>query len=463
MRAIDCQGFAGGFTAGVAQAGFELVGKRERAGGFGAESVEANRHIVGSNWELQVGEEEWKPVRAELVFGNPPCSGFSQQGQLAWRQSGVAGGADAPINECMRVFARYAGQCDPVVAAFESVQAAFSKGRHLMLALRDIIEEVSGHRYFLYHVLHNAYDLGGCAIRPRYFWTVSRVPLTFTVDRTPNTTTLWDVLSDLVDQPLNRELTRYAMPFSAASAWVKSNVRWPDVRSLDGHYVRDNVTKQRVQWLHDRGWNPGETHTDVLFRLLEDDNAEIDDELFGNLARRMKGDIPILGSFAHKRARADKPSTVLTGASELFVHPTLPRTITLREAYRIQGFPDDWHIGGLSNKAWLYPGKGIPVTSGYWLARTVSNAIAGELPDEGEELRVEKLGDREFVTHTRAGWKHDKDAVLARSMPPNLYKDGSKGAQIQEFLMDCPDADAADAAAAVGCSPGRVYEILRGV
>jgi len=34
-RAVDCQGFAGGFTLGMVQAGFHLVGKREMKAGFG--------------------------------------------------------------------------------------------------------------------------------------------------------------------------------------------------------------------------------------------------------------------------------------------------------------------------------------------------------------------------------------------------------------------------------------------
>lgn len=76
-RAVDVMGFAGGFTLGVVQAGFELAGKRELPGGFGVANCEANRHLLGDHWRTEVSTwEGWTPLRdVQLLFGNPPCSG----------------------------------------------------------------------------------------------------------------------------------------------------------------------------------------------------------------------------------------------------------------------------------------------------------------------------------------------------------------------------------------------------
>lgn len=76
MQAIDTFGFAGGFTLGMVQAGFELVGKRELPGGFGVANCEANHHLLGDKWETQVGPpESWEVIDGTaVVFGNPPCS-----------------------------------------------------------------------------------------------------------------------------------------------------------------------------------------------------------------------------------------------------------------------------------------------------------------------------------------------------------------------------------------------------
>lgn len=75
-RFLDVMGFAGGFTLGMAQAGFELAGKREMPGGFGVANCHANRHLLGNEWETQVGPPETWEVMPNIhaITGNPPCS-----------------------------------------------------------------------------------------------------------------------------------------------------------------------------------------------------------------------------------------------------------------------------------------------------------------------------------------------------------------------------------------------------
>lgn len=76
MRAVDVYGFAGGFTLGMVQSGWELIAKREEKPGFGVKNLEANRHLLPGRWAAQVADpSEWEVMpEAEVVFGNPPCS-----------------------------------------------------------------------------------------------------------------------------------------------------------------------------------------------------------------------------------------------------------------------------------------------------------------------------------------------------------------------------------------------------
>lgn len=77
MRFIDVMGFGGGFTLGTVQAGFELASKCELPGGFGVANCEANRDLLGYNWQAQVTEyDKWEHPGREVVYvaGNPPCS-----------------------------------------------------------------------------------------------------------------------------------------------------------------------------------------------------------------------------------------------------------------------------------------------------------------------------------------------------------------------------------------------------
>ena len=76
MKAIDVYGFAGGFTLGIVQAGFELIAKKENLQGFGVANCEANRHLLGNNWKAQKSPAiQWEVMSdAQVVLGNPPCS-----------------------------------------------------------------------------------------------------------------------------------------------------------------------------------------------------------------------------------------------------------------------------------------------------------------------------------------------------------------------------------------------------
>src|SRR5579859_114463 len=106
----DVQGFAGGFSAGATLAGFKLIAKRENKGGFGIPLMEANRKFLGNDWYSQESApEEWDVVKADVVLGTPPCSGFSTM--TAGYKS--AHGINAPINHCMADLTRYAAKVRP--------------------------------------------------------------------------------------------------------------------------------------------------------------------------------------------------------------------------------------------------------------------------------------------------------------------------------------------------------------
>ncbi len=387
MDAIDCQGFAGAFTYGVVKAGFRLVGKREQLGGFGVASCEANRHLLGYDWQTEVSEpHEWTPYRVPLVFGNPPCSGFSLLSAKKFR------GIDSPINECMWAFATFAGRCHPEIAIFESVQPAYKIGRPLMQRLRDRIEQITGQQYTLHHVLHNASRLGGAAIRRRYFFLVSRVP--FGVDD-PHTSPqpLHDTMADLLQLGNTIELQPYRYP--TTSRWQRS--KRADNGAVCGHYTRTPPNAQRAYDLMEmEPWAQGQTISAVARRCWQKHGRLPASWSDTAVAKLVASDF-MMGFHQLHRMTWAKPSTVMTGGAHMLVmHPSEDRLLTQREIARIQGFPDAWNIRELlrtqgANKVGLIWGKGIPVESGNWIARNARAAIEGQ----PNEIIGEEIGERE--------------------------------------------------------------------
>src|SRR5262245_12418172 len=385
-RAVDCQGFAGGFTLGMVQAGFTLVGKREMTGGFGVANCEANRHLLGDTWRSEsVDPEAWSSVDADVVFGNPPCSGFSVMSVQDFR------GADSKIIHCMWAFVNYAVRVRPYVAVFESVQNAYTSadGHALMLALRERLEAGTGYAYTLHHLRHNAIALGGAAVRRRYFWLASRVPFGVERETLPRHPLLNDVIGDLH----NLSATWQAQPYRSPPSWWSTDRRSAS-GAVEGHVGLSNpLTRRIADLMAGVEWEPGMAIGAVAQRYW-DTHARLPDSWNGQEEKLVKNEW-FMGFTTPVRWRGDGYGRVVTGGGlHNIVHPFLDRTVTHREVARILGFPDDWRIlplrrvSGL-NMTW---GKGFTVDCGRWAGRWIRAALDGTPGSYPGEL----VGDREY-------------------------------------------------------------------
>jgi site-specific DNA-cytosine methylase len=385
-RAVDCQGFAGGFTLGMVQAGFTLVGKREMKGGFGVANCEANRQLLGDGWSAEACDPaHWTPATADVVFGNPPCSGFSVMSAKSFR------GADSKINHCMWAFVEYAARVRPQIAVFESVANAYTSeaGHDLMLRLRADLVARTGDDWRLYHVRHNAIAVGGAAIRRRYFWLASRIR--FGVERPglKRFPRLNDVIGDLA----NLSSTWQAQPYRSPASWW-SNPRRSVTGAVDGHVGLNNPLTRRMRDLMDGvEWKPGD-HIGAVAQRYWDTHGRLPDSWSATEEKVVKNDF-FMGFTTPVRWRGDEYGRVITGGGlHNVVHPFLPRTITHRETARILGFPDDWRIlplRGVSglNMTW---GKGITVDCGRWIGKWIQRALDGN----PGTYTGEQLADDEF-------------------------------------------------------------------
>ena len=426
-------------TLGFVQAGLTLVNKVEQKGNFGFAQCDDNRHLLGTKWDNQEGVDNWEPRDVPIVMGNPPCSGFSMMSVRAGGpgRRGDYRGPGASINSCMWDLADYAASCNPEVVVMESVPTAGSDqgkagGRPLMRALRDRVEERTGKKYWLTHAFHNSLRLGGSSQRRRYFMVLSTAPFSVDVPRVTRMPTLSDVLGDLPHNTDPNQLTRYA---DKASWWARDRV------NADG-YVRGNSTffdlyetshgRRLYDAINSGDWAQGEHMGEILQRFYERWGAfpgpawtaEAQDTiLFRPQLKNIdwhaaKGDedrealyvskwgsdnfppsapIPFQGgAYMPKRWRADHHAHVMAGnALWDVVHPTKDRVFTYREAARIMGFPDNWHVDTYWNNrnGSIVFGKGVVVDSGRWIGAAAKSFVEGTSLEDAGEI----VGEREVV------------------------------------------------------------------
>lgn len=395
--AIDCQGFAGGFTLGVAQAGFKLIGKREMKGGFGVRNCEANRHLLGDTWTAESCDPtQWSVPAggADIVFGNPPCSGFSVLTQHKHR------GEDSKVNHCMWAFVEYAARVRPQIAVFESVQLAYTQGRSLMRQLRTRLEQLTGESWTLYHVLHNALSVGGPSMRKRYFWVAvrSHIPFGVEVPKLDRVPLLGDVIGDLqqLDQRWDDQ------PYRLGPTWYSA--RLADKYGLvDGHISLNTPHMSRViELVKSSNWQPGEYVQNVTRRYFHE-HGELPAG-WHHLTDKLKNLDFFQGIYAPIMWHPDRHTRVLTGGSMLTaIHWAEPRFLTHREAARILGFPDSWLIAPLRGTSHLRAtwGKGITVDCGRWIANWARHALDGA----PGELTGTEIGERERLIDVTNTWK----------------------------------------------------------
>lgn len=396
LTAVDCQGFAGGFTLGTVQAGFELKAKLEMKGGFGVKNCDVNRDLLGPDWEIQISEgngDDWDPPKVDYVFGNPPCSGFSLLSHKDFR------GPDSTINSCMWQFASCVAKAEPYIAVFESVQQAYKQGLELMRNLRAWVEHTTGQRWDLYHVLHNAASVGGAAIRRRYFWVISRIP--FGIEERPifRTPVLMDVIGDLEGGADTWERQPYRRPPTWWSEPRRSEL------GFDGHIsLRTPAIKRAMDLLPVAGpWKAKEIISDVARRHYEMTGG-LPESWNGSAQKLIDSDFK-MGYNQMVRWDGEKMARVITGGGlELVLHPNEPRTLTHREVARIQGFPDDWRIRPLKGASGLRLtwGKGIPVDCGKWISGWVRRSLEGQ---PGGHTGVSGEQDRERIINVTEAYR----------------------------------------------------------
>jgi site-specific DNA-cytosine methylase len=354
----------------MVQAGWNLVYKVEMAGGFGLANCLANRHLLGDQWDYQVGDyDTWETRSVGAVIGNPPCSGFSLLSHRDFR------GVNSKINACMHAFANYVSRVQPQIAAFESVQQAYTGGLELMRQLRTKVEENTGQKWTLHHVLHNAAGVGGAAIRKRYFWVVSRVPFGIDEPHVKQVPVLRDVIGDLQGLALTWE----PQPYRRSPSWWAKSLR-SKTGFVDCHIGRHGSTHaRRVNELMERcRWAQGEIISTVARRYFEADGALPDS--WERIVDKLVQKDWQMGFHQVTRWRNDRVARVITGSAlDQVIHPTEDRLLTHREVARIQGFPDDWTIRTTRDRTRLHPtwGKGIPVQCGRWLGEWMKRSLEG--------------------------------------------------------------------------------------
>lgn len=339
--------FGGGFLVG-AERRFKVVADLETFGMF-AETVKGNRprlrHEVDPDgqWDLS----EWEGV--DVLFGNPRCSAFSVVNTGYEKTNSY--GADGKQTIDLRQFWSAAKRLRPKFAVFESVQQCGKIGRPL---LEQIYADVGPLGYRFAEVYFDNSHIGVSQKRKRFFGVWYRDDQKFSLGPLP-----------MVSAPPAYQKFADLEKFSARAL----NKREPLTLEPDS----ENGLRNHVYYeLHSSLSAPGfiaSVRQGECVDQLDDARLELAPKLLEK-RRAGKG----FGRVPAMRMRDDRIGNVIYSRSYELIHPHLDRPITVREAARLMGFPDDYGFVGKDGFTQL--GNGVAVPVGEWIAGEIARCLA---------------------------------------------------------------------------------------
>ena len=322
MVGIDLFAGAGGMSLGAIQAGIRVA--------LAVESdVHATATYSANHPDTSVFDDDirsltathlapWRALRNNLIiFGGPPCQGFS------WSNVRTRTIAN-PSNWLFEQFIRVVLDIRPAWVVFENVQGFVNTARGTFFS--QIQARLRRH-YLLHNTVLNAMHYGVPQDRSRFFLVGSRDGLTFRFPAklSPTSFTVDDAIRDL--PPLDNGAQTCCVPYGHSLPSLYGRHMRADLDHCCNHLVTRNSTRVLTRYPY---VPQGGNWQNIPLRLM------------ANYAERTRCHTGI-----YHRLRADKPSIVIGNyRKNMLIHPTQNRGLSVREAARIQSFPDSYKFLG---------------------------------------------------------------------------------------------------------------------
>ncbi|MFU8892689.1 MAG: DNA cytosine methyltransferase [Luteolibacter sp.] len=372
----------GGFDLGLMNSGFIPLHAYDHC----KEAVQHYQKNVCARVE-QIDLTQFAPSHSkapEVVIAGPPCQGFSTAGKRDVADK---------RNHLLPLAGRLAADLNPKVIVIENVAAA-SSGAHRRYW--DDVENFLRSKDYRTHTLRaDAAELGLAQSRRRlllFAWNTRR-DIDFAIVPVPKVS-LADVLSGVEHLPnhdpesLDPCSRDYRIATRIGPGQKLSNVRggprsvhtWniPDVfgttTAAECRMLEFIMRVRRQQRRRDFG-DADPVSVATLKREFKNQTMCLVRSLLAKgYLRRIGAYLDLCHSFNGKYRRFqwdNKACTVDTrfGEAQLFLHPNEHRPFTIREAARIQGFPDDYEFDCAKRAAFRLIGNAVPPPMGSMAAK----------------------------------------------------------------------------------------------
>lgn len=332
-KGIDIFSGAGGMSLGAISAGVDIVcaiDNNANAAKTFQKNHPATEFILGDIREIN--SSQIKKDDIFVVFGGPPCQGFSTSNTKTRND-------DNPNNQLFLEFLRFVEDIKPSWFVFENVEGItnFNNGKTLEV-IRQRFQDLG---YKTSDTVLYASDYGVPQHRNRFFMVGNRLGLDFDFPTKFNSIiTVADAISDLP------ELNNGDKISSASYKKVANLSKYAKLMRKSSGKATQNFVSQNNDYVIER-----------YKHIKQGQNwRAIPDELMRNYADKNN-----CHSGIYRRLDSSKPSVVISNyRKNMLIHPYDDRGLSVREAARLQSFPDDFEFEGTLMHIQQQIGNAVP-------------------------------------------------------------------------------------------------------
>lgn len=355
IRAIDLFAGCGGFSCGFEQAGIKTVA-----------AVEFDKDIALSyaynhpNTKLLIDDiknvdnkKNFTKYMADIIVGGPPCQGFSTAGARI-RQGFV----DDPRNYLFKHYLNIVKLVRPKMFIFENVKGIvhYQNGE----IFKEIQKAFEAEGYKLQYTIVKAKEFGIPQARERTILIGSLIDFDLhnEMEKTKqeliklkshffDKVSVWDAISNLYDPTIDGIIKN-----------VKPLNNYTKYLSFKGETIKNHIaTKHNIIAIS----RIKKIKQSENFRALNEDIKSVHSGSYGRLDPN--------GIAQTITTRFDTPS------GGRFIHPFADRTITPREAARLQSFPDNFEFKGTKTSICKQIGNAVPPKLAYFFAIMIKRIL----------------------------------------------------------------------------------------
>lgn len=385
-KMVDFFAGAGGLSCGFTQAGFKVCFANDfeevcvRTYRYNHPELSSDKVLKEDIRKIVSNIGDYVTDEVDIVVGGPPCQGFSSANQQRI--------IDDPRNELYKYYIEAIKRICPKFVVMENVRGMLSVANQVVDDYKAIQIQKDGNEYtydVAYRLL-NSVNFGVAQSRERLIYVAIRNDISEIRHITP----------EVVFQEIEKSCEKNQQHnLRAALEYIKP-LEAPRIKGVTE--TDDNKTGMKI------GLNTYDSCGNAYLRSINYGRelpyvfnhkarycSDVNYEIFRRLGQGEDATDPKIADimpYAHRngifkdkyfKLYADKPCRTITAHMKMdclsHIHPFQVRSLTPREAARVQSFPDDYLFLGAYLKTYMQIGNAVPVLMAKQIAEIIKKYI----------------------------------------------------------------------------------------